>query len=360
MLSSSLDPTMLTEAFRHGAQCYAEKFPSPAQLREILDEAKNTRPRLPGRSAFHISCNLLLAAHASARPDQRATSPGSTLVPASGCRRPPVPPAAAEARPERCCHARALRSPRESSRRAARRASGKMRGPSRGRRTGCDPRLVAGGRGDRARHAALPHAVPRQEQPRRGLLGRVRRRPPALLRPAGAAARGAGPILEFGEDQENFAIGFWTGGRRPPLLYAYVVPRAATASSAPRAPGAARWDEALAEFVLPYDELRRSASPEADLLAFFRGRLRGLGRPRWMGPRRARGPVPALPGPAGAGRCRGASAHVRRGGAAGGRRRSRWGRPTAPTTNPTTPKVFSTRSRCRRRGSRSAPSSPPR
>ena len=134
---------------------------------------------------------------------------------------------------------------------------------------------------------------------------------------------GAGPILEFGEDQENFAIGFWTGTpQMPPLLYAYVVPKPDDLERAAVRPGAARWDEALGEFVLPYDELRRSASPEADLLAFFRSTYRASASLRRVGPRRARRARadPARAGRRGLGRALSAS---RRGGAAGGRRRSR-------------------------------------
>lgn len=113
---------------------------------------------------------------------------------------------------------------------------------------------------------------------------------------------GAGPILEFGEDQENFAIGFWTGTPDvPPLLYAYVVPKPDDLERAAVRPGAARWDEALGEFVLPYDELRRSASPEADLLAFFRSTYEASADLGGWDRGALEGHVPTLPGPAGAG-----------------------------------------------------------
>ena len=66
-------------------------------------------------------------------------------------------------------------------------------------------------------------------------------------------------------------------------------------------PGAARWDEALGEFVLPYDESRRSASPEADLLAFFRSTYEASADLGGWDRGALEGHVPTLPGPAGAG-----------------------------------------------------------
>src|SRR3954454_1059755 len=111
-----------------------------------------------------------------------------------------------------------------------------------------------------------------------------------------------GPILEFGEDQENFAIGFWAGtGEAPrPLLYAYVVPKPDGLERAPVRPAAARWDDTLAEFVLPYDELRRSASPDADLLGFFeRSYEASADLGGYLGAALVDA-VPDLPGPAGA------------------------------------------------------------
>ena len=87
----------------------------------------------------------------------------------------------------------------------------------------------------------------------------------------------------------------------PRLLYAYVVPKPDDLERAAVRPGAARWDEALGEFVLPYDELRRSASPEADLLAFFRSTYEASADLGGWDRGALEGHVPTLPGPAGAG-----------------------------------------------------------
>ncbi len=80
-----------------------------------------------------------------------------------------------------------------------------------------------------------------------------------------------GPIMEFGEDQENFAVGFWPGdGRlREAAFYAYIVPALEGVAAASVQPAAGAYDAALGEFVLRYEDVRSSASPEDDLVAFF-------------------------------------------------------------------------------------------
>jgi CheY-like chemotaxis protein len=61
MLSSSQDPSSVKDALRFGAQCYAGKFPTAAQFREILAEAEKFSEVASGKSAFKVPCNLLLA-----------------------------------------------------------------------------------------------------------------------------------------------------------------------------------------------------------------------------------------------------------------------------------------------------------
>ena len=217
-----------------------------------------------------------------------------------------------------------------------------------------------GRRGDRARHAAFPHPVPRQEQPGPGVLGRVRRRAPRFSGRPAPPREGAGPYLEFAEDQENFAVGFWTGGADAlPLFYAYVVPQPDGLERAPVRPRAARWDGALGEFVLPYDELRRAASPEEDLLAFFQAAYEASADLGGWDRAALEGPVPALPGRPARPRPR---ASARRPGVAApevdddDRRRDGHG----PDERTRPRRRSSARApRCRRRGSRSARSSPP-
>lgn len=82
---------------------------------------------------------------------------------------------------------------------------------------------------------------------------------------------GTDPILAFGEDQENVAIGFWPGGPEfpRPLLYAYAHPAPAGLAGAPVEPAAARWEPSLGEFVLTYDDARATGDPAAAVGTFF-------------------------------------------------------------------------------------------
>lgn len=70
---------------------------------------------------------------------------------------------------------------------------------------------------------------------------------------------------------EVSSAGFWPGGVTPaaPIFYSYAYPEPAGFRTANVVP-AARFDDTLGEYVLPYEDVRASASPESDLLAFLR------------------------------------------------------------------------------------------
>jgi hypothetical protein len=70
---------------------------------------------------------------------------------------------------------------------------------------------------------------------------------------------------------EVSSAGFWLGGvtEADPIFYSYAYPEPAGFRSANVAPAAARFDETLGEFVLPYEEVRRPAIPETELMAFL-------------------------------------------------------------------------------------------
>jgi hypothetical protein len=82
---------------------------------------------------------------------------------------------------------------------------------------------------------------------------------------------GAGRIFEYAEDQENFAVGFWPGSREFPhaVLYAYMSPAPDGVAGAVVEPEAARWEPALSEFVLLYEDARSAASPDDAVQRFF-------------------------------------------------------------------------------------------
>ena len=70
---------------------------------------------------------------------------------------------------------------------------------------------------------------------------------------------------------EVSSAGFWPGGvtAADPIFYSYAYPEPQGFRTASVAPGAARFDETLGEFVLPYEEVRRSADPASTLTAFL-------------------------------------------------------------------------------------------
>ncbi|HEX8963135.1 MAG TPA: DUF5996 family protein [Rhodocyclaceae bacterium] len=70
---------------------------------------------------------------------------------------------------------------------------------------------------------------------------------------------------------EVASCGFWPGNDALPwpAFYAYAYPEPPGYGAARVRPGAARYDAALREFLLPYDEVRRAAAPDETLLAFL-------------------------------------------------------------------------------------------
>ncbi len=80
-----------------------------------------------------------------------------------------------------------------------------------------------------------------------------------------------GRIMKFGENEENFAIGFWPGTDQfpRPAYYAYMSPAPNKIEEATIQPDVAHFDKALSEFVLLYDDIRHASSPDETLLSFF-------------------------------------------------------------------------------------------
>ena len=70
---------------------------------------------------------------------------------------------------------------------------------------------------------------------------------------------------------EESSAGFWPGGATAaePIFYSYAYPEPDGFRAAKVAPSAASFDETLGEFVLPYDAVRRSSDPEAELMNFL-------------------------------------------------------------------------------------------
>jgi hypothetical protein len=73
-------------------------------------------------------------------------------------------------------------------------------------------------------------------------------------------------------DEEVISLGFWPGdpwtGATEALFYSYTVPAPAGFSGQRVRPDAATFSDAMKEFVLPYDAVRRSADPAKAILDF--------------------------------------------------------------------------------------------
>lgn len=70
---------------------------------------------------------------------------------------------------------------------------------------------------------------------------------------------------------EVSSCGFWPGGGVIPYaaFYAYAYPEPAGFATAPIKPGAAFYSTDLGEFILPYDAVRQSESPDSTLMDFL-------------------------------------------------------------------------------------------
>jgi hypothetical protein len=78
-------------------------------------------------------------------------------------------------------------------------------------------------------------------------------------------------VMHEAYSHEVSSCGFWPGNAWYPeaAFYAYAYPEPAGFPAAAVRPAAAHFDPKVGEFILPYDAVRRSSDPDADVLAFF-------------------------------------------------------------------------------------------
>jgi hypothetical protein len=92
-------------------------------------------------------------------------------------------------------------------------------------------------------------------------------------------------FLQLAEDQENFSCGFWPGNANmagvtygEPAFYAYIYPAPSGFNEATVKPEGAYFDTQLGEFLLRYDDVRRTESPEREILDFFQSTYEAAAR----------------------------------------------------------------------------------
>jgi hypothetical protein len=78
-------------------------------------------------------------------------------------------------------------------------------------------------------------------------------------------------ITRFGGDAEQIEAGFWPGQDTFPsaAFYSFAYPKPDGIDHSRVRPDAARWDDDLGEFVLPYDAFRSESDPRRALLDFL-------------------------------------------------------------------------------------------
>jgi hypothetical protein len=83
-------------------------------------------------------------------------------------------------------------------------------------------------------------------------------------------------IMRNSMNAQEVAVGWWPGDARYPkaAFYAYAHPAPAGFADATLSPPAARWDVALGEYILDWDDVCASPEPHADALAFARSAVR--------------------------------------------------------------------------------------
>lgn len=79
-----------------------------------------------------------------------------------------------------------------------------------------------------------------------------------------------GIITSEAYSHECSSLGWWPGGGeiKGPAFYAYMAPEPAGYARRPSLPAGAFYQEAIHEFLLPYDDVRRAKSPRAEILEF--------------------------------------------------------------------------------------------
>jgi hypothetical protein len=92
---------------------------------------------------------------------------------------------------------------------------------------------------------------------------------PAPLHPGGAPNLGTW-VMQEAYSHECSSIGFWPGGAAipEPVFYSYAYPEPEGFRTFPVSPAAARYDDTMREFVLSYEAVRTSATPDDTLLEF--------------------------------------------------------------------------------------------
>jgi hypothetical protein len=78
-------------------------------------------------------------------------------------------------------------------------------------------------------------------------------------------------VMQEAYSHEVSSVGFWpgNGGFGQAAFYSYAYPEPPGFALAPMSPDATYYDRTLGQFILPYDAIRQSASPDDDLMSYL-------------------------------------------------------------------------------------------
>jgi hypothetical protein len=102
-------------------------------------------------------------------------------------------------------------------------------------------------------------------------------------KPASPGAK-ADYIRRNAMNEELIEVGWWSGNTAypKPAFYSFTYPQPAGIENAKVSPRGSRWDSAMGEFILDYDDLSGSKDPDGDLLSFFESTYKaGAERAGW-------------------------------------------------------------------------------
>lgn len=89
--------------------------------------------------------------------------------------------------------------------------------------------------------------------------------------PVPTSGQNADFIRRNAMDVTQVEAGWWSGSEQYPraAYFSFIYPQPDGIEQCQPKPSAARWEKSLGEFILDYDDVRKSENPENDLLAFF-------------------------------------------------------------------------------------------
>ena len=85
-------------------------------------------------------------------------------------------------------------------------------------------------------------------------------------------------------NEELIEVGWWSGNPAypKPAFYSFTYPQPEGIENATVSPPGSRWESTMGEFLLDYEDLRRSKDPDGDLLSFFESTYKaGAERAGW-------------------------------------------------------------------------------